>query len=287
MLIGVIGNGFVGQATVLLECSEVQLIVYDIDPLLCKPVGTELMDLLECECIFISVPTPMKANGECFIDIVEKVVNNLRDINYMGFIVIRSTIPIGTCDRLKCYFMPEFLTERNFCEDFKQNKDWIFGVLDSSNDDAFKKTITKLFTLSYLNNKILNNNIHFVLNKEAEMVKLFRNCILATKVSFCNEINELYKLKDINYENVRKLACADKRILHSHSKVPGPDGKYGFGGTCFPKDTNSLRHQMKQVGMKGYVLNAIIERNDIVDRREKDWEKNLGRAVVDDSIQNK
>lgn len=282
MLIGVIGNGFVGRATMLLECVQVKLVVYDINPALCKPVGTELGDLIDCECIFISVPTPMKKNGECFTDIVEEVVTNLRNIQYKGFIIIRSTVPVGTCDRLGCYFMPEFLTERNFCEDFKQNQNWIFGISQGPRDSEFKKTIRELFTLAHLNKRIQHNNIHFVLNKEAEMIKLFRNCMLATKVSFCNEISEFCTLKDIDYENVRKLACEDPRILHSHSKVPGPDGKYGFGGTCFPKDANNLKYQMGQAGMKGFILNAILERNTTVDRPEKDWNKNIGRAVVED-----
>mgnify|MGYP000483459287 CR=1 FL=1 len=76
-------------------------------------------------------------------------------------------------------------------------------------------------------------------------------------------------------------ATADDRILPSHSKVPGHDGKRGFGGTCFPKDTSSLRYEMKTTGMKPYVMNAIIERNEKVDRPEKDWKNNKGRAVID------
>ena len=70
------------------------------------------------------------------------------------------------------------------------------------------------------------------------------------------------EMKGINYENVRKLATADDRILPSHSKVPGHDGKKGFGGTCFPKDTSSLRYEMKNIGMKPYIMDAIITRNE-------------------------
>ena len=90
---------------------------------------------------------------------------------------------------------------------------------------------------------------------------------------FCN-------LKDVNYENVRQIACNDERIMHSHTFVPGHDGKKGFGGTCFPKDTSSLRYEMIKSGMNPLVLNAIIERNETVDRIEKDWNDNLGRAVI-------
>ena len=112
------------------------------------------------------------------------------------------------------------------------------------------------------------------------MIKLFRNNFLAIKVSFCNEIAEFCNLKNINYENVRLLATLDNRIGDSHTKVPGHDGKRGFGGTCFPKDTNNLRHQMNKVGMKSFIIEGAIERNINVDRVEKDWLENKGRAVV-------
>jgi UDPglucose 6-dehydrogenase len=107
---------------------------------------------------------------------------------------------------------------------------------------------------------------------------------LATKVSFCNEIYQFCKLKGIDYENVRKLAANDDRILHSHTYIPGPDGKKGFGGTCFPKDTNSLKYEMENAGMKSYILNSAIERNEKIDRPEKDWNENKGRAVVNNII---
>ena len=62
--------------------------------------------------------------------------------------------------------------------------------------------------------------------------------------------------------------------------VPGPDGKKGFGGTCFPKDTNSLRHEIQKVGNISYVINGAIQRNEKLDRKEKDWNSNKGRAVI-------
>ena len=96
------------------------------------------------------------------------------------------------------------------------------------------------------------------------------------------EIYQFCQIKGVNYENVRKIACNDDRILHSHTYVPGHDGKKGFGGTCFPKDTNSLRHEMNKSGMEPYILNSIIERNEKIDRPEKDWNENVGRAVIND-----
>ena len=113
------------------------------------------------------------------------------------------------------------------------------------------------------------------------MIKLFRNNFLSVKVAFCNEIDEFCTKKNINYENVRKLAVLDKRIGASHSFVPGHDGRRGYGGTCFPKDTNNLKHEMKELGMKSYIIENTVNRNEEVDRAEKDWNDNKGRAVIE------
>jgi len=278
MKIGVIGNGFVGKATSILECEEIDLISYDINPNLCNPLGTKLLDMVECEIIFISVPTPMKDTGECHLQIVIDVINNLRKINYKNYIVLRSTVPVGTCDKLGVNFMPEFLTEKKYLEDFKNCEQWIFGLYN--NDDNFKSKINQLITLAKKYNKIKYDNIIFTINKEAEMIKLFRNCFLATKVSFCNEMSQFCELKEINYENVRKLACQDKRIGNSHSLVPGHDLKKGFGGTCFPKDMNNLNYEMKMIDMNSYIINSALERNNKIDRKEKDWTNDKGRSVI-------
>jgi UDPglucose 6-dehydrogenase len=282
MKIGIIGNGFVGKATKQLLCKDIQILAYDIDPKLCQPENLQLCEMTDCEIIFVSVPTPMNKDGSCYLQIVKSVFYDLQNINYQGFIVLRSTIPVGTSDDLNCYFMPEFLTEKNYVYDFINNKDWIFGLLnvDENKDNVFKSKIQELFDLAFQNDRIKHKNLHFLTNKEAEMVKMFRNCYLATKVSFCNEIYEFCGKKNVNYENVRKLAANDDRILHSHTQVPGHDGLKGFGGTCFPKDTSSLRYEMNKCNMKSYILEAIIERNENVDRPDKDWFENTGRAVI-------
>lgn len=281
MKIGIIGNGFVGKATRTLECKEIEIVCYDINPEMCFPIGTTLKDLTDnCPIIFISVPTPMDKNGKCYLEILESVINDINKLDYKGFKVIRSTIPVGTSQRLGCYFMPEFLTETNYIQDFIENKHWIFGILKEDKNHIFQELIQNIFQTAYSNSKINYNNIHFLTTDEAEMVKLFRNCFLATKVSFCNEIYEFCSHKNINYENIRELATIDERITPSHSKVPGKDGHFGFGGTCFPKDISNLRHEMEKVGMKSYILSSAIERNENIDRKEKDWLNDKGRASI-------
>ena len=78
MIIGIIGNGFVGQATKVLECKAVQMYVYDIKPELCFPKDLNLKDMLdECDIIFISVPTPMNKDGSCHLNILESVIHDI------------------------------------------------------------------------------------------------------------------------------------------------------------------------------------------------------------------
>lgn len=280
MKIGVIGNGFVGKSTLLLKNKYVDVFCYDTNPDICVPIGITLNDLLTCDIIFISVPTPMNQDGSVCLKIVESVVNQINNLDYKGFIVVRSTIIPGTSDKLNVYFMPEFLTEKNFQNDFINNPLWIFGLLSNKNDDLFKKKISDLLSICQKENCIKSTSIEWMTNTEAEMVKYFRNTFLSVKVSFCNEIFEYCKLKNIDYDKVRKIAANDERIKLSHTQVPGHDGNMGFGGTCFPKDTNALLADMKHNQMNSYVLKSVIERNELVDRPQKDWTLDKGRAVV-------
>ena len=72
----------------------------------------------------------------------------------------------------------------------------------------------------------------------------------------------------------------DSRIGESHTKVPGHDGKRGYGGTCFPKDTNNLKFEMEKINMESFIIKNAVLRNEEVDRSEKDWNSNVGRAVI-------
>ena len=289
MKIGIIGNGFVGKATKLLSGTNIEILMYDIKPELCIPFNLTLETMCsECSIIFISVPTPMKSNGECHTAILESVVKNISeycDLN-KKLIVNRCTVPVGKSDDLNCFFMPEFLTEKNFEEDFVSNKNWIMGLKNDKThylqNKLFKQEITNLINIAYKNKSIQFDNIDFVSNSEAESIKLFRNCFLATKVSFCNEFYQFCEKRNVNYENVRKLATLDSRIGDSHSKVPGHDGHFGFGGTCFPKDMNNFNYQLANNNIQSFIIKGALDRNYIIDRPEQDWNQDSGRAVVNE-----
>jgi len=282
MKLGIIGSGFVGKASYILESKGIDMIVYDIKPELCNPLGTTLNEIVLCDLIFICVPTPMNKNGSCCLKIVESVVEDISQLCNLdkSLVVLRSTIPPSTANRLNCYFMPEFLTEKNYEQDFKNNRDWIFGLKNTSQDALFKEKISQLINTACENKVIKYNNITFVPNSEAEMIKLFRNNFLALKVSFCNEIEEFCSKNNLDYKLVSEIATKDLRIGGSHIKVPGPDGRRGFGGTCFPKDSHNLLNLFNKSGITSYIIKSMVNRNNTVDRSEQDWKNDKGRACI-------
>ena len=276
MRIGVVGGGFVGHAMTLLS-PGVDVLTWDIDP--DKRVPRELtfeQFVQDSEIVFVAVPTPMNDDGSCHVGIVEQVVKQVRSVDSEKYIVLRSTVPPGTSDRLGVFFMPEFLTERTWRSDFTRTDEWIVGA----DDDLFIKKIREMFMLGADKGCIAGDCVKHTTITEAEMIKYTRNCFLASKVSFFNEIHQLCKKIGVDYEAVRYECGEDVRIGHQHTYVPGPDGKPGYGGTCFPKDTNALRCIMKEHGVDCPVIDSVVCRNETIDRPEKDWESAKGRAVL-------
>ena len=281
MKIGIVGNGFVGKATSLLACEAVEVLTYDKDPNRREPKDLILKDLASCDFVFVCVPTPMRKDSSCDLSIVRAVVSDLTTNGVSKRnIVIRSTVPVGTSKELNVHFMPEFLTEANWTNDVRENNVWVMGVRDAK-DFHIQRQFHNLICLAKEAGRVNSDRVSFCSTGEAELAKYARNCFLATKVSFFNELHQFCKSKRIDFEQVRQLVALDKRIDEHHTSVPGPDGKHGFGGTCFPKDMNSLSCQCKGAGMIPHVIDAAIYRNENVDRTEKDWFLDKGRAVSD------
>ena len=247
--------------------------------------------MAECDVVFICVPTPSKTNGKCFTGIVDKVISTLRDIidEKKTFIVVRSTVPVGYCDIKDVYFMPEFLTEKSWKSDFKSCEDWVFGVLENKYIDNahFMNLMNKMLHNAKFDGVIDNTSMHFIKTHEAECVKIFRNNALATKIGLFNEFESFCSAKNINYNKVKQIVTYDKRIGNYHTSVPGHDGKRGFGGTCLPKDLNSMIYQMTKSGLEAPILKAVKRRNNDIDRCERDWEDDVGRTIVNPSKKNK
>lgn len=278
MIGAVIGNGFVGQATSQFATDDVPFLIYDTDPSRCIPPSLTLEDVRQtADLIFICVPTPMdSATGECCTSIVEKVIAQL---DHHPGIVVRSTVPVGFCEKHGVAFLPEFLTEANARQDFVESPEWFLGADLSRHGDTVDK-MRFLLEKAREHGRIRSDSLVVLSTKEAEMLKYFRNTFLATKVSFCNEIQTFCTASGVEYDRVIRHAARDPRIGMSHTMVPGPDGKRGFGGTCFPKDVASLLFQMRSNHVASPVLSSVDDRNNRLDRPEMDWTADKGRAVV-------
>jgi len=280
MNIGIVGGGFVGNATALLTCKDIHVNVYDLDPAKCSPKGTILSDLSNADLVFVCVPTPTYSTGECNTNIVEKCIRTLK-ASGINRIVLRSTVPPGTSEALDVSFMPEFLTERNWRQDFVQCSQWVFGAKNEEEKAIFQR----IMSIAKENGIISHDTILFTGRKEAELIKYSRNNFLALKISYFNELYSICKAANIDYEMVRQGCGGDLRIGLTHTGVPGYDGHFGFGGTCLPKDTSSLLHYITHtVGQPSYIIDAMVRRNTLVDRPEHDWESDPRAFTVKNLI---
>jgi UDPglucose 6-dehydrogenase len=288
MKVLLIGFGFVGKATYLLKNKDVDFFIYDCVPELCSPPNLDLDETVKIvDLVFISLPTPTNIDGSCYTNLIDMYVTRLKH----DYIIVRSTVPIGYCDSHKVFFMPEFLTEQNWKQDFINNKHWLFGIYENCNFDIemqYRLLIRQLIDSAFKHKSIKHDDIQFGTNKEMEMNKLIRNTFLSTKVGYFNEIYDLAEKLGINYNSVINYVKLDDRIGDSHMTCPGYNYKRGYGGTCFPKDTNSMYSQLIQNGIPSYILQANLDRNENYDRipnTNQQYTKNVkiekGKITID------
>ena len=267
--IGIVGQGFVGTAVKEGMSKFYEIYTYD-KYVSSKSNVLNLQELCDkTKIIFVCLPTPMLKNGRCDTSVVEKTIKLIDTYNKNNIVILKSTVPPGTTEHLNrtsvntpIVFNPEFLTEANYVDDFKnQNRIIIGGPRPAS-------TIVKnVFRKAFPQTQIVKTS-----SSVAECVKYFTNTFLATKVSFANEFKTICSKINVDYDKVLEYAFYDERIGRTHLSVPGPDGKLGFGGSCFPKDVNALIYFSKQLNIEPIVLNSVWDKNIEV-RPEKDWEQ--------------
>lgn len=282
--IGIVGQGFVGSA--VYEGFKDHFEIFKYDKFDDNKSNTNLEGVvLNSDVIFVCVPTPMiSETGQASIHIVKEVIEDIDliagEFDLFPTIVVKSTVPPGTIDYLNTLtqnaevtFNPEFLTEANAVNDFKNQNRIIIGTSDGYPANNVIDVFAKVFP-----------NVHTVVcdSKEAEMCKYTINNFLTVKVSFANEIYDICEAYGIEYDNVSDLVQLDPRLGTSHWMVPGPDGDRGFGGHCFPKDLQAINYIAASVGVKANVLKATWKTNNRV-REDRDWEKQEGRAVISGS----
>jgi UDPglucose 6-dehydrogenase len=279
--IGIVGRGFVGSAVQFgfspnVGC-DAELRVYDKD----KSKSTHSLEdtVNNSDFIFLSVPTPSNKDGSMNIDILEDVLSDIQSVNTRSgnIVLIRSTITPGTTvklakkyTKLNIVFNPEFLTERSAKFDFINQSRFIVGGRKRNTEK-----VAKLFKWRFgSSTPVIETNFN-----TAEMIKYMNNCFFATKVSFLNEMKQVSDKCDVDWDMAVEGFVRDGRIGHTHLNVPGPDGKWGFGGSCFPKDVLAMIDLGRSLDVSMNTLSGVWSTNLEV-RPERDWEQLKGRSVV-------
>jgi UDPglucose 6-dehydrogenase len=298
--IGIIGRGFVGQAVFDGMKHAFDIVSYDKakgymcyerkydyrriaendsdDSWCSEDDGIQLVLNESDGPIFVCVPTPMNPDGSCNTSIVQSVISKIDSYNVINpprVVVIKSTVVPGTteriggcCKNIHVCFNPEFLRETTAIEDFK-NQDRI--IIGGPHEGT--AVLKQMYNVAYPDVPVTKTSATI-----AEMVKYVTNGFLATKVAFANEIEQICHGLDVDYDKVIEYATKDKRLGNSHWSVPGPDGKRGFGGSCFPKDMNGMIALSKSLNLDCQVIKSTWQSNLVV-RPERDWEQLVGRAV--------
>eukprot|EP00877_Chromochloris_zofingiensis_P014464 jgi/Chrzof1/9271/UNPLg00238.t1 len=222
----------------------------------------------------------MRPDGSCHTGVVQATIAGLVGLGYAStHIIVRSTVPPGFCSSLATCFMPEFLTEANSEADFRACR-WVLGLPRHVDASETQAVVKQLFRSVAWAGVVEHSQVKVTDCCTAELLKYFRNAFLATKVALCNEVASLAEALQVDYGELRGLFTLDPRVGTSHCSVPGPDGRKGYGGTCFPKDAHALRNLAGRIGVPCPVLDAVITRNEAIDRPDKDWEADVGRAIL-------
>lgn len=259
MKVGVVGTGVVGNALIKSFKSSVETLV--CDPV--NPNSISFQNHLSCEIIFFCLPCPTDVDGTIDVSALEYYLQVLCEKNYGGLAVIKSTLTPNYLNKVQekypsvnWIYNPEFV--RAEFSDYDMTHPAI--QILASNNEKHQHQLEWFFTL-YTN--IIFGTIIRCDIVTASLIKYFINSWLATKVVFMNEFHALFEHSgsSLTWEKFTNIVKLDTRVGHSHLMVPGSDGKFGFGGMCFPKDTEALLSYARHQGINLDVLAAAVDKN--------------------------
>ena len=213
---GILGYGYVGKATHKGLLKDQKAIVYDIMFDMDKQI------IYQADIVFICIPT----NTDNDIDIIIREIKDLQSQNSNVNIIIRSTLPLGACERIQSavgdiIYMPEFLRERYWDTDCLKRP-----LIVGSDNKAIPEWL-------------LEEEIVQCSTKEAELVKMFSNNFAVMRIAFANVFYELSQHVGADYNAVKNMFFKIQQD-QTYMDVPGHDGTKGFGGKCLPKDLDFL-----------------------------------------------
>ena len=257
--IGIVGLGFVGGAIKeSMTLSDEEIVI--VDP--AKGYTNTYQDLIDCEGVFVCVPSPQGDDGSCDTSILESVLQNLQSTGYTGVIISKCTAPPDVYEQLNIQYpnlvhAPEFLTAANANTDYLNGTFAIIG-------GKVRAYVREAERIIRVGQQHLGNNVQYCSIGEAALAKYTINCFMSTKVIFMNEIYNLAMKMGFDYNTIANMVKMDKRFGTSHMQVPGPDGSFGFGGACFPKDTSALLKIAEEQSIDMSVLNAAVKKNTLL-----------------------
>lgn len=252
LIVGILGYGIVGQA-VAAAFSEHEVKIHD--PAMAD--GSPFGDLAVCDCVFVCVPSPQGDHGACDSSVLVSTVNALAPWASRGQVVIsKTTAPPSVYDNLHqqhpwLVYSPEFLTATNHIRDFQQQTKVILGGDRGPCESASECLLMASGPQQFL----------FCDIKTASFFKYLVNAFLATKVTFMNDFYRLAHTLNLDWEDIIDLGKIDPRLGTSHWQVPGPDGEFGWAGSCFPKDVCAIIHESQQSNCSLTLLEQVYHLN--------------------------
>ena len=270
--IGICGLGCVGDAMLqhFLKHTTLKPVGYDKFK---KPFDSEsvFQEVLKTDMVFLCLPT-LYSPEQCQYDksAIFDVCERLHQGKYQGLVVLKSTVEPGTSDALSVKYPdmdfahnPEFLTARTSYEDFTTQPHVVLGKTPFCDDVKFAALET--FYRQYWP----NSKYSVCKAWESEMMKSGCNSFYALKIGYFNILYLLSKQyseksgldSNETYQNVIKMMLKNEWINPMHTNVPGPDGRLGFGGACFPKDINALNQHVKAMGLQNDMLEGAVKLN--------------------------
>lgn len=254
--IGILGAGYVGGAIAKAYADVTNHVVcVDADP--SRSNGT-VDDLMNCEAVFVCVPSPSKPNGECDTSILNTALYTIKD--FQNVIISKVTAPPEFYEKMQSVYpnlvhVPEFLTAANAFDDFLKTEYVVIGgkiLAYQKEAERILKVVQPLRAAGYTS------------IGEAALLKYIVNSFLATKVVFMNEMYELATELGYDWRKMAVLLMSESRLGGSHMQVPGPDGSFGFGGACFPKDTEAMIKFAQKKNVNLNILKSAVKKNDLL-----------------------
>jgi UDPglucose 6-dehydrogenase len=251
MKIGIIGLGFVGGAVAWAHRQQ-ELIVRD--PKLGEK-SASIEEIKTCDAVYVCVPSPSTEDGHCDDSYMRAVLKDLA--GYDKVIICKSTIPPGVYAALHTHYpnivhAPEFLTAANANIDYVTATWMLVGGDSKWVDDAVN---------IMRSGDVAATHYHRTNITTASLFKYIANTFMATKVTLMNEFHRMAQHIDVNWSEVKEIAKNDSRLGNTHWDVPGPDGQFGYGGACFPKDVAAILEHGLDMGVELELLGRVEDVN--------------------------